>query len=99
MDMPCIRSVEEIAYEKRLARLFLKLRAYGFTLTAADFELWCESDHVRKEFFTSNLENWALDIDFEIRLRQRIAGNLFCLRLGATTKFLWYRRSAAVLFT
>lgn len=76
MDMPFVRIVREIPYEKRLARFICRLRADGVTSTAADFDVWCESDHVSKVWYTSNQEYWVLDIDFKIPLQQRIEGKL-----------------------
>lgn len=82
MDIPFVRFVEGGTYEKRPACLITKLRADGFTWTAADLDSWCSSDHVRDEWATSNHEHWAHDIDFEIRLQQRAVGE-FPLFLGS----------------
>lgn len=37
---------------------------------------WCGGNLVRKDLLTSNHECWAFHIDFEIQLRQLVAGRL-----------------------
>lgn len=59
VDMPFARSVKQIPYETRLARLIAKLSAECLTLTAPGLNLWCGADHVRNEWLTSNHEYWA----------------------------------------
>lgn len=56
MDMPFVRSREEVLCEKRLARLIPKLWADGPTSTSGDLALLCGGDHARKEWFVSNHE-------------------------------------------
>lgn len=76
MDMPFARTVMEMPYEKRLALLFRRLQSDRFYVTAADLDLWCGGDHVRKEWFTSNHEYWACNIKVKTLLRQCGAGKL-----------------------
>lgn len=46
MDLPFVRSVEELPYERLLAQLVPKIRSGGFFTTAADLNLWYGGDQV-----------------------------------------------------
>lgn len=70
MDMPIVRSFEEANYEAKLSELRRGLREENSVSTESSQSQRCGSDSLCDEWFQTNHEYGAKDIDFDVWLRR-----------------------------
>lgn len=70
MEMPFVRSYEEVEYDSQHASLMTQLQANGVVLESVTIDLWAVGSDLQEEWFVESQAYWTKDIDFKIRFRQ-----------------------------
>lgn len=70
IDIPFIRSYEEVSNEGPLAALMTRLRNDEVVPKGVSFDLWCVGSDLREEWYVDNHVYSAKDDDFEIHFRR-----------------------------